>query len=71
VRQLERGGLVKRQPSRTDRRSVSLTLTRDGDRMLRRLLAHAGEHDRRLDAVVGAAKPELIRLLKMIADRLA
>jgi DNA-binding MarR family transcriptional regulator len=70
VRQLERSGLVKRLPSKTDRRSVSLMLTRAGDRMLRRLLAHAGEHDRRLDAIVGAAKPELIRLLKMIADRL-
>jgi hypothetical protein len=39
--------------------------------MLRRLLAHAVEHDRRLDAIVGPDKRELIRLLKKIADGLA
>ena len=70
VRQLDKDGLVRRLPSKTDRRSVSLTLTRDGEKMLRRLLAHAAAHDRRLDAIVGPEKSELIRLLKKIADAL-
>ncbi len=71
VRELNRDGLVKRLPSTTDRRSVALSLTRDGEKMLRRLLGHAVEHDRDLDAVVGPQKRELIRLLKKIVDALA
>jgi DNA-binding MarR family transcriptional regulator len=71
IRELGRDGLVRRLQSKTDRRSVSLTLTREGEKMLRRLLAHAVEHDRRLDAIVGPDKRELIRLLKKIADGLA
>ncbi len=71
VRELDKDGLVKRLPSTTDRRSVALSLTREGERMLRQLLAHAIEHDRDLDAVVGPQKRELIVLLKKIVDALA
>jgi len=70
IQDLEKHGFVGRAPSKTDRRSVTLTLTGAGETMLRRLLVHAAEHDRRLDAIVGEAKPELIRLLKRIADAL-
>ena len=41
---------------KTDRRSVTLTLTRAGETMLRRLLVHAVDHDRKLDAIVGERK---------------
>ena len=71
IQELERRGLVKRVPSATDRRSVALTLTRSGETMLRKLLVHAAEHDRKLDAIVGTRKPEFIRLLKRIADLLS
>ena len=70
IQDLEKHDLVKRVQSKTDRRSVTLTLTRAGETMLRRLLVHAADHDRKLDAIVGSAKPELIRLLKKIADAL-
>jgi DNA-binding MarR family transcriptional regulator len=70
IQDLEKHDLVGRAQSRTDRRSVTLTLTRAGETMLRRLLVHAVDHDRKLDAIVGASKPELIRLLKKIADAL-
>ncbi|MEX0852142.1 MAG: MarR family transcriptional regulator, partial [Bauldia sp.] len=71
VRELASDGLVKRLKSRRDGRSISLTLTRQGETMLRRLLAHAADHDRRLDEIVGPAKSEFIRLLRKIVDGLA
>lgn len=70
IRELDKDGLVSRVPSKSDRRSVSLTLTREGEKMLRRLSAHADEHDRKLDAVIGAEKEDLVRLLKRIIDAL-
>lgn len=71
IQDLERHGLVSRTQSKLDRRSVTLTLTRAGETALRRLLVHAVNHDRRLDAIVGEAKPELLRLLKKIEDALS
>lgn len=71
IQELERGRLVKRVQSAADRRSVTLTLTRFGETMLRRLLVHAVAHDQRLDEIVGEAKPELLRLLKKISNALA
>ncbi len=71
IQELERRGLVKRQPSPGDRRSMALTLTATGAETLHRLTAHAAEHDRKLDEIVGAHKPEFIDLLKKIADGLA
>lgn len=70
IQELEQRGLVKRQRSRTDRRSVTLTLTAAGEGTLHRLEAHAAEHDRKLDEIVGRRKPEFIRLLRRIADTL-
>jgi DNA-binding MarR family transcriptional regulator len=70
VRELDKDGLVKRLPSTTDRRSVALNLTREGEKTLRQLLAHAKQHDRDLDAAVGPQKRELILLLKRIVDAL-
>jgi DNA-binding MarR family transcriptional regulator len=71
IKDLETRGLVKRVRSISDRRNVSLSLTRSGEKALDALLVHAMEHDRRLDQIVGGQKKEFIRLLKMIAEALA
>lgn len=71
IQDLERRGFVKRMPSASDRRSVTLTLTRAGENILKRLLGHAHEHDDKLDAIVGDAKAEFVRILRKIADTLA
>ncbi len=71
IQELERRGLVERQRSPTDRRSIALTLTASGEETLGRLMVHAVEHDRRLDEIVGRQKAEFINLLKKIADDLA
>lgn len=68
IQDLEKHAFVKRVQSVKDRRSVRLTLTRAGETMLRRLLAHAVDHDRKLDEIVGAQKPDFLRLLKKVAD---
>jgi DNA-binding MarR family transcriptional regulator len=58
--------LIDRRPSEYDRRSYSLFLTGAGQQMLSKLAGHAAEHDRTLDAIVGADKPKLIELLRRI-----
>jgi DNA-binding MarR family transcriptional regulator len=70
IQHLQRRGLIERRPSATDRRSTTVTLTADGEAMLRDLFLHARDHDRRLDDIVGDRKPELIRLLRRIAELL-
>ena len=67
---MERRGLIKRRQSKTDRRSVTLALTASGEAMLRELMVHAAEHDRKLDEIVGGRKPELFELLRRITDGL-
>lgn len=71
IQELERRGLVKRQRSPGDRRSISLTLSSAGEETLKRLNVHAVDHDRQLDKIVGRHKTEFINLLKKIADNLA
>lgn len=68
VRDLETRGLVKRTRSQTDRRNVTLTLTKAGERTVEALSVHARAHDRKLDTIVGEHKEEFIRLLRRIAD---
>lgn len=70
LQDLHRQGLIARQPLATDRRSVTLTLTAEGERVLAELLRHVREHDRRLDRIAGAAKPALLKVLKKIAAAL-
>jgi DNA-binding MarR family transcriptional regulator len=70
IQELQRHGLVERRAAETDRRRMTLRLTEAGEAALTQLLAHAREHDRRLDAIVGAHKPVLIALLKKIADEI-
>ena len=71
VRELQRDGLIERENSVADRRSVTLRLTPKGEAALDVLLRHVEAHDRRLDAIVGDAKPELIAMLRKIATALS
>ena len=71
IQELDRQGLVRRRRSTSDRRSITLTLTRSGEATLADLLVHARAHDRRLDAIVGKRKAEFLELLRKIADALA
>jgi DNA-binding MarR family transcriptional regulator len=71
VRELQRDGLIQRENSVADRRSVTLRLTEKGDAALDALLRHVEAHDRRLDAIVGDSKPELITALRKIATALS
>lgn len=69
IRDLQRAGLVDRRRSDTDRRSAHLSLTRAGQAVLADLVDCAQAHERYLDAITDGAKPELMRLLKQIADQ--
>lgn len=71
IQDLQRHGFVRRRPSETDRRSMTLELTRSGEAMLAKLLLHARAHDRQLDAIVGKRKADLIALLRKIVDTLS
>lgn len=70
LRDLTARKLVAQQPVPSDRRSYALSLTEAGEAKLARLAEHAAAHDRELDALVGAKKPELLALLRKIADGL-
>src|ERR1700730_7995535 len=60
--------LVKRQRVTSDRRSYALSLTPKGEKLVEVLFAHAREHDRELDAIVGLKhKAEFIRTLRRLA----
>jgi DNA-binding MarR family transcriptional regulator len=50
---LEKRGLTRRLPSRTDRRSHALRLTSDGQRVLKRAKLLAAAHEARLDEQLG------------------
>jgi DNA-binding MarR family transcriptional regulator len=73
VSRLERGGLVARTKSESDRRRVGLTLTDDGQRTLRRvrsrrtawLASRLGALSPEELAAVGAAAEPLARLLEL------
>jgi DNA-binding MarR family transcriptional regulator len=71
IQELQRHGFVRRQRSESDRRSMTLELTRSGEATLAKLLLRARAHDRQLDTIVGRRKPELIALLRKIVDTLA
>jgi DNA-binding MarR family transcriptional regulator len=70
VQFLHKDHLIERRPRPGDRRSNSLFVTPSGKLMLARLVRHARDHDRKLDAIVGGHKAEFIELLKRIAHQL-
>jgi DNA-binding MarR family transcriptional regulator len=71
ISRLERGGLVERTPSESDRRRVGLTLSEEGQRVLRRvrsrrtawLASRLGSLSPDELAAIGAAAEPLARLL--------
>jgi DNA-binding MarR family transcriptional regulator len=77
ISRLERDGLVERTPSETDRRCIGLTLTEDGQRVLRRvrsrrtawLASRLGTLSPAELAAVGAAAEPLSRLLELAERR--
>jgi DNA-binding MarR family transcriptional regulator len=62
---LEKRGLTRRLPSRTDRRSHALRLTSDGQRILKRAKFLAAMHEARLVERLGVEqRKSLIDILK-------
>jgi DNA-binding MarR family transcriptional regulator len=57
---LEQRGLIRRQPSPSDRRSHALHFTRDGHRDLKRIKALAAGHEARLIERLGPQKREAL-----------
>lgn len=68
IQDLQRLGLIERRSAADDRRRVELSLTAAGEKHLERLQRFAGEHDAKLDAIVGAKKNEFLDLLRKIAN---
>lgn len=64
-------GLIDRQTSTVDRRRIQLSITTSGRALLRRLVPHVRAHDRKLDTLVGADKPMLLRVLRHIANEIS
>ena len=71
IKDLQKNGLISRKPSPNDRRSVTLVLTKKGERVLDRLHARALEHEEDLDKLVGTAKARLVGMLDKITGGLA
>ena len=65
---LEKRRLIRRQRTREDQRVYRLTLTPDGRKLLRQLVACARKHERNLDRIIGVGeRPAFVRILKRIA----
>ena len=71
IKDLQKNGFISRKPSAHDRRSVTLSLTKKGERTLDRLRTRADEHEAELDRLVGASKPRLMSLLVKIIEGMA
>jgi DNA-binding MarR family transcriptional regulator len=71
IADLVRRGLIRRTRTRNDRRSYRLTLTKAGEQVLAQLTACAREHERRLDAVIGAReRAQFLRTLRKVAAKM-
>ena len=71
IKDLQKNGFISRKPSAHDRRSVTLSLTKKGERTLDRLRVRADEHEAELDRIVGASKTRLMSLLAKIIEGMA
>ena len=67
LKQLAAEGLITRRRKTADQRSYVVRLTAKGEAMLVTMQAHSGQHDAKLDALVGADKPMLLAALRRIA----
>ena len=63
---LEKRGVTERRQARTDRRSHALHLTRDGQRLLKRVKNLAAQHEARLAKELGPERHKL--MLAMLRD---
>jgi DNA-binding MarR family transcriptional regulator len=70
LRDLQRNRLIDRKTVPADKRSYTLSLTKAGKARLAELTQHALEHDQVLDGIVGAGKPEFLRLLRLVISSL-
>ncbi|OJU09816.1 MAG: MarR family transcriptional regulator [Caulobacterales bacterium 68-7] len=69
IDQLEARGLVRRDPSPSDRRSHALRLTAAGESLLKQAKAAQSAHEARLTAALGDADREVVMTaLRRIAD---
>jgi DNA-binding MarR family transcriptional regulator len=66
LRDLTHQRLIRRMPVAGDKRSYALALTGAGDEKLAVLSAHAALHEHKLDAIAGARKVELLKVLRRI-----
>lgn len=71
IKDLQRNGFISRKPSTHDRRSVTLTLTKKGERTLTRLQGHATAHEDELNRLIGASKTRFVAMLDKIVDGMA
>ena len=71
IKDLQKSGFIARKPSIHDRRSVTLSLTKKGERTLDKLLVRANEHEQELDRLAGGSKARLITLLDKITAGIA
>ena len=67
VDRLESRGLVRREPSKTDRRAKVVHLTAEGRQLIEESFArHEKDMERACDELTGEERAELIRLLKKL-----
>ena len=71
IKDLQQNGFISRKPSPRDRRSVTLALTKKGERTLDKLHKRAAEHESELDKIVGTSKARLMSLLDKIIVTMA
>ena len=68
IKDLQKNGFISRKPSIHDRRSVTLALTKKGERILTKLHARATEHENELDRLIGTAKNRFVGVLDKIVS---
>jgi DNA-binding MarR family transcriptional regulator len=72
VADLVRRGLIRRMRAPNDQRTYRLSLTAAGTRLLDQLTACAREHERALDAVIGAReRAQFLRTLRKLAQQMS
>ena len=71
IKDLQKNGFISRKPSPHDRRSVTLALTKKGERILTKLHARAAEHENELDRMIGSSKSRFVSVLERIVSGMA
>ena len=66
IKDLQKNGFINRKASTNDKRSVTLALTKKGERTLMKLQARATEHENELDRLIGPSKPRFVNMLEKI-----